>query len=74
MSIINDKNINIKDQKLFLGPTMGLQRYDQFKYPVFFDLFNKQREFIWNPRRNISCERPCGLRCVRTARKTYFYF
>ncbi len=28
---------------------MSLQRYDKFKYPVFFDLFKKQLEFFWRP-------------------------
>lgn len=49
MSIINDKNVSINDQRLFLGPTMGLQRYDVHKYPIFFELFKKQLGFYWRP-------------------------
>jgi ribonucleoside-diphosphate reductase beta chain len=47
--ILNRKNVDIQDQKLFLGPELALQRYDKFKYPVFFDLFNKQLAFFWRP-------------------------
>lgn len=49
MSILNTKNVKIEDQKLFLGPELGLQRYDRFKYPVFFSLFEKQSELFWRP-------------------------
>lgn len=49
MTILNDKNIDIKNQLLFCGPDMGLQRYDKFKHPIFFDLFKKQMEFFWRP-------------------------
>lgn len=47
--ILNRKNVPINEQKLFLGPELGLQRYDKFKYPVFFELFNKQLQFFWRP-------------------------
>lgn len=49
MSILNDKNVEVKEQKLFLGPGLALQRYDKFKHPVFFDLFKRQLEFFWRP-------------------------
>lgn len=49
MTILNRKNVDYTKQPLFLGEALGLQRYDKFKYPVFFDLFKKQREFFWSP-------------------------
>lgn len=36
-------------QPLFLGEGLGLQRYDKFKYPTFFELFQKQISFFWRP-------------------------
>lgn len=48
-TILNKKNVDTLTQPLFLGEDLGLQRYDKFKYPVFFDLFKKQREFFWSP-------------------------
>lgn len=47
--ILNRNNVAVKDQRLFLGPELGLQRYDQFKYPIFFELFDKQLKFFWRP-------------------------
>lgn len=32
-----------------MGEDLSLQRYDKFKYPVFFDLYKKQLEFFWRP-------------------------
>lgn len=49
MTILNIKNVDYQQQPLFLGEHLGLQRYDQFKYPVFFDLYKKQMEMFWRP-------------------------
>lgn len=48
-TILNKKNVDYSKQPLFLGEDLALQRYDKFKYPVFFDLFKKQMEFFWRP-------------------------
>jgi ribonucleoside-diphosphate reductase beta chain len=48
-TILNTKNVDYSKQPLFLGEDLALQRYDKFKYPVFFDLFKKQLEFFWRP-------------------------
>jgi ribonucleoside-diphosphate reductase beta chain len=48
-TLLNKTNHDFEKQPLFLGEELGLQRYDKFKYPVFFDLFKKQREFFWSP-------------------------
>jgi ribonucleoside-diphosphate reductase beta chain len=48
-TILNKKNVNYLEQPLFLGEDLSLQRYDKFKYPVFFDLYKKQLEFFWRP-------------------------
>lgn len=48
-TILNKKNIDTTTQPLFLGEDLALQRYDKFKYPVFWDLYNKQVEFFWRP-------------------------
>lgn len=49
MSILNKKNVDTTKQPIFLGEELGLQRFDRYKYPVFFDLFNKQLTFFWRP-------------------------
>lgn len=48
-TILNKKNVDYVKQPLFLGEDLSLQRYDKFKYPVFFDLYKKQLEFFWRP-------------------------
>jgi ribonucleoside-diphosphate reductase beta chain len=48
-TILNKHNVDYLSQPLFLGEDLSLQRYDKFKYPVFFDLYKKQLEFFWRP-------------------------
>lgn len=48
-SVLNLKNIDYTKQPLFFGEDLNLQRYDRFKYPIFFELFKKQEEFFWWP-------------------------
>ena len=48
MSILNIKP-RLFETAIILGENLGLQRYDKFKYPVFFDLYKKQIEFFWRP-------------------------
>jgi len=48
-SVLNIKNVDHTKQPLFFGEDLSLQRYDKFKYPVFFELFKKQEEFFWWP-------------------------
>lgn len=48
-TVLNLKNIDYTKQPLFFGEDLSLQRYDKFKYPVFFELFKKQEEFFWWP-------------------------
>lgn len=48
-TILNKNNVDYLSQPLFMGEDLSLQRYDKFKYPVFFDLYKKQLEFFWRP-------------------------
>lgn len=57
-SILNNVNVDYTQQPLFLGEGLGIQRYDRFKYPLFMDLFNKQRFMYWSPEElNLSKDR-----------------
>jgi len=40
-----------KENRLFLGDALGIQRYDNPKYPIFADLARKQLQFMWMPER-----------------------
>lgn len=48
-TVLNLENIDSTKQPIFLGEPLSLQRYDKFKYPIFFDLFKKQVELFWWP-------------------------
>lgn len=48
-TIFNLKHVEPKDQPLFLGKDLGVQRYDVLKYPVFKDLDSKQMMNFWRP-------------------------
>ena len=48
-TIFNTKNVDPMTQPLFLGKDLGVQRYDQLKYPIFKKLDSKQMENFWRP-------------------------
>lgn len=48
-TIFNTKLVDNKTQPLFLGQDLSLQRYDNPKYPVFMDLYEKQNSLFWMP-------------------------
>ncbi len=48
-SIINLKNVDYTKEPLFFGESLGLQRYDKFKYENLFSFFDKQLSFFWRP-------------------------
>ena len=52
-TVLNPLKIPVQDRIMFLGPDQGIQRYDQFKYPIFFDLYEKQESFRWLPKGKI---------------------
>lgn len=49
-NLINlNNNIDYTTQPLFFGESLGLQRYDKFKYANIFNFFKKQLSFFWRP-------------------------
>lgn len=48
MTVFNDQKINEK-QYMFFGETLGLSRYDDMKYPIFYKLIERQKEYSWGP-------------------------
>lgn len=50
-TVLNKKNIPVEDRIMFLGEDLSLQRYDQFKYPKFFELWEMQENYRWRPTR-----------------------
>jgi len=50
-TVLNLKNVPVEERIMFLGPELSLQRFDQLKYPKFYDLYKKMETFRWNPER-----------------------
>lgn len=50
-TVLNKLNTSVDDRIMFLGKDLGIQRYDQFKYPKFFELWETQENYRWRPQR-----------------------
>ncbi len=49
MTIFNRNKVNTLKQPMFFGEELNTQRYDEFKYPIFDKLTQKQLGFFWRP-------------------------
>jgi len=49
MTIFNRKKTNYLKQPMFFGEDLNTQRYDDFKYPIFDTLTQKQLGYFWRP-------------------------
>ena len=49
MTVFNKSKVNTKKQPMFFGQPLGVQRYDEYKYPVFDRLTQSQLGYFWRP-------------------------
>ena len=49
MTVFNTNKVNAMKQPMFFGAPLGVQRYDQYKYPVFEKLTQQQLGYLWRP-------------------------
>jgi len=49
MTVFNTQDVNTKKQPMFFGAPLGVQRYDNFKYPQFETLTKQQLGYFWRP-------------------------
>ena len=49
MTVFNTQDVNTKKQPMFFGKPLGVQRYDNFKYPSFETLTKQQLGYFWRP-------------------------
>ena len=49
MTVFNTEDVDTKKQPMFLGKPLGVQRYDNFKYPQFENLTKQQLGYFWRP-------------------------
>ena len=49
MTVLNTETFDSTKQPMFFGKPLGLQRYDDFKYPIFDKLTTQQLGYFWRP-------------------------
>jgi ribonucleoside-diphosphate reductase beta chain len=49
MTVFNSKKVDTTKQPMFFGSPLGVQRYDNYKYPVFDRLTQQQLGYFWRP-------------------------
>ena len=49
MTVFNTQEVDTKKQPMFFGAPLGVQRYDNFKYPSFENLTKQQLGYFWRP-------------------------
>ena len=49
MTVFNTQDVDTKKQPMFFGSPLGVQRYDNFKYPQFENLTKQQLGYFWRP-------------------------
>ena len=49
MTVFNTEEVDTKKQPMFFGKPLGVQRYDNFKYPSFENLTKSQLGYFWRP-------------------------
>jgi len=49
MTVFNTQKVDTKKQPMFFGAPLGVQRYDNFKYPAFENLTKSQLGYFWRP-------------------------
>ena len=49
MTVFNTEPHDTKKQPMFFGKPLGVQRYDEYKYPIFERLTKPQLGYFWRP-------------------------
>jgi ribonucleotide reductase beta subunit family protein with ferritin-like domain len=49
VTVFNEKKVDTKKQPMFFGAPLGMQRYDEYKYPDFDKLTQTQLGYFWRP-------------------------
>ena len=49
MTVFNKEQVDTKKQPMFFGEPLGIQRYDEYRYPVFEKLTQQMLGYFWRP-------------------------
>ena len=73
VTVFNKNHVDTKKQPMFFGQPLGMQRYDEFKYPVFDKLTTQQLGYFWRPERGLTTERQVRLQNTDTRTEAYLH-
>ena len=59
MTVFNTEPHDTKKQPMFFGKPLGVQRYDEYKYPIFERLTKTQLGYFWRPE-DVSLQKDFG--------------
>ena len=72
MTVFNTQEVDTKKQPMFFGKPLGVQRYDNFKYPAFENLTKQQLGYFWRPE-EVSLQKDRGdYQALRSEQKHIF--
>ena len=72
MTVFNPETHDATKQPMFFGKPLGLQRYDNFKYPVFDKLTTQQLGYFWRPE-EVSLQKDRGDYAQLNAEQRHIY-
>ena len=74
MTVFNSNKVDTKKQSMFFGQPLGVQRYDQYKYPTFDRLTQQQLGYFWRPEEVSLQKRSFRLCEFKTRAEAHLYF
>ena len=74
MTVFNKNKVNTKKQPMFFGQPLGVQRYDEYKYPVFDKLTQQQLGYFWRPEEVSLQKDRSDYQTLNTRAETHLYF
>ena len=72
VTVFNTNQVDVKNQPMFFGQPLGMQRYDEFKYPVFDKLTTQQLGYFWRPE-EVSLQKDRADYKLLTAEQKHIY-
>ena len=72
MTVFNPETHDATKQPMFFGKPLGLQRYDNFRYPVFDKLTTQQLGYFWRPE-EVSLQKDRGDYAQLNAEQRHIY-
>jgi len=72
LTVFNTEQVDTKKQPMFFGKPLGIQRYDEYKYPDFDKLTQTQLGYFWRPE-EVSLQKDRGDYKTLTEQQKHIY-